>query len=65
MCVNVMHPNRYMRKGIWDMSTSIWDTKLQTGGVEDWVICYLMRICVINHDTVKWWWNLGHSSVHC
>ncbi len=25
----------------------------------------LMLICVINHVTVKWWWNLGHSSVHC
>ena len=34
MRVNVMHPNRCMCTSIWDMSTSIWDTKLQTGGVE-------------------------------
>jgi len=28
------YPNRYMNTSIWDISTSIWDTKLQTGGVE-------------------------------
>ena len=27
-------PNRCMITSIWDMNTSIWDTKLQTGGVE-------------------------------
>jgi hypothetical protein len=22
-------------------------------------MCYLMCICVINHTTAKWWWDLG------
>jgi hypothetical protein len=32
MRANVMHPNRCMCTSTWDMSTSIWDTKLQSGG---------------------------------
>jgi hypothetical protein len=33
--LDAMHPNRCMSTSIWDMNTSTWDTKLQTGGVED------------------------------